>query len=271
VNVVNQHCQEHSGASSAGSKQQFHAAEVYQDVLHCMGTASSSLLPAAASGDVVRIKAALAAGIDVNKKFAYGHSALMVAAMHGYTASISTLIEAGANVNACDALNWNALNFAARNANTGVIVQLLQAGIAVDGCPGGETPLIQALGANCVDGAEAMILAGADVNAHKATCALIEAARNGATSIVHLLLEAGASIDAEDDCNRTAWAVAVLENQHASARRLLLGGADPIAFTANDLRWFFSGNEFHFRGRVPMLCTLLASSGIGLLLRLMRL
>jgi ankyrin repeat protein len=101
---------------------------------------AAPFLHAAATGDLVRVRALLDAKADVNAKDADGITALMWASMKGQPNVVRVLLDAGADVNAhagggltgfTDAFN-TALMFAAENDHPDVARVLLNAGADVN-------------------------------------------------------------------------------------------------------------------------------------------
>jgi outer membrane protein assembly factor BamB len=90
-----------------------------------------SLLVAARTGDVAGVRAALAAGadVDVNAKTRYGATALSFACMRGNSKIVKLLIEAGADVNVRDSFYGSTpLNWALYEENLDVVKLLIDGG-----------------------------------------------------------------------------------------------------------------------------------------------
>jgi ankyrin repeat protein len=88
-----------------------------------------SLIKAATSGDIERVKVLIAAGADVDfQRVINGFTALIYAAQKGYTHIVEALLRAGANVNAKNKNGHTALMRAAEKDNPAIIEMLLQYG-----------------------------------------------------------------------------------------------------------------------------------------------
>ena len=84
---------------------------------------------AAKGGDVEKVKALLAEGVDVNARNPYGATAMSFAADKGQLEVIKVLIEHGADINTKDSFyGATPLNWAADNKHLDVVRLLLQKG-----------------------------------------------------------------------------------------------------------------------------------------------
>jgi ankyrin repeat protein len=165
-------------------------------------TGRSALISAAERGDAAAVGALLQAGQDVNAATVDGTTALH-AAVHADRLDIADrLLRAGAKVSAADRYGITPLYFACLNGNADMITRLLDAGAdphTPD--PGGETPLMTA-------------------------------ARTGATAALRVLLTRGARVDDRDpEFGQTALMLAVREDHRDAVALLLEAGASPDAQT----------------------------------------
>jgi ankyrin repeat protein len=133
-----------------------------------------SLIDAAGAGDLSRVKALLADGVDVNTKGNGGLTALMQASQNGHIKVVRALLAVRADVNAQTAEGETALIVASQN---------------------GQLEIVQAL-----------VAAKADVNVRGAirTTALIQASKNGHAEVVRMLLAAKADANARTTYGETA-------------------------------------------------------------------
>ena len=89
---------------------------------------AQALTSAAASGDVAKVRSALASGINVNAKDDYGRTALLGAAAAGHLEVVQALIDAQANVDATDSNGLSPLIAATQRADSDMARVLLVAG-----------------------------------------------------------------------------------------------------------------------------------------------
>lgn len=123
------------------------------------------LLTAARRGDVAALRAALAAGAEVDGTDpSYEQTALIRAAMFGQAMAVRTLLAAGADPRRKAAPDGQqALHWAAVAGSPDAIQALLAAGVAADVTDGhGATPLDHALGAGQPESVTALLAGGAD-------------------------------------------------------------------------------------------------------------
>lgn len=200
----------------------------------------SILMTAAASGngDVVRLL--LRAGADPDVLVDRQQTALMWAANRGHADVVEALLEAGAEV----------------NARTEVATRYVKTEKEQDSNPaykvwveeGGYTPLMFAARAGDLRSAQAMVGAGADVNALSASgiSPLVMAVNGGNLELVGYLLDSGAAIDASAG-GHTALHAAVLRGHLATVRLLLERGAavDPILQKPTPTRRQSTDYHFH--------------------------
>lgn len=141
------------------------------------------------------------------------------------------LIGAGADVNLCDAQGHTPLGFAIDRVHTFAALELLENGADPNAPARGSPPLALAGGSNQLTVVEALIAAGADVNAKRA--------RDGATPLhvamdslaeasARLLVSAGADVSEGDEAGTTPLYKCVSQLGSAPLLCLLVeAGADP--------------------------------------------
>lgn len=160
------------------------------------GYQEEDLLQAAAAGNLEAVKAALAAGVDVNTSRRDGWTALHAAAERSRVEIVKQLIEAGANVNAQGFLGVTPLHWAAIRGPTEAVVALIQAGAVINVETIREhTPLGAAARAGNVEAARVLITAGADVNGGEYMTPLALATKYARRDVIELLVERGANIN----------------------------------------------------------------------------
>jgi ankyrin repeat protein len=175
---------------------------------------------AATLGNATMVGALLRAGANVNAAYGEGETPLMIAARTGSLETVKMLLESGAAVNAAD--TWRgqtALTFAAIEDHASIVKALLDAGanpnargvahtfqkvtggaggIIHDRPEGGLTALILAARQGARESGEALVAAGADLNAAEPQygfTALQTAIFNGKYRFTQLLIEKGAKLD----------------------------------------------------------------------------
>jgi ankyrin repeat protein len=120
------------------------------------------LLTAARLGDVAGVKAAIAAGADVNAGDpTYGQTALMRAAMFGQAGTTAALLAARARHDVTAVDERTAMHWAAVGGSADVVRLLVKAGAAVNVEAFGETPLGHAVEGGALGVVAALIEAGA--------------------------------------------------------------------------------------------------------------
>jgi ankyrin repeat protein len=189
------------------------------------------LCPAAANGEIERVKLLISEDADVNVKDSYGLTPLHYAAREGHKEIVELLLEHGADVNISEAnFNNTAAEFAMTNNHTDIVQllvskdadisplhfalymkdeikarSLIEGGADVSGrTPNGTEPLNRAVIAGLKDIAELLIAKGADVNAKGPwNWTPLHSAVHGSKDIVELLITEGANVNARDGGNRT--------------------------------------------------------------------
>ncbi len=201
---------------------------------------ATGLFDAVARKDAAGIRAALAAGADVNGTLPDGSApasragmtALMVACFEGSEACVAALLDAGARTDARAADGRTALIFAAGWGGAACVQRLLAAGAATDArAADGMTALMFAAARGDVESVRALLAAGARVDERNRwrQTALMAAARTGSLEKVGALLEAGATVDLADQFGDTALSIAASSTyaDESVLRTLLRAGAPP--------------------------------------------
>jgi uncharacterized protein len=175
---------------------------------------------AATAGNATMVNALLRAGADANAAYGDGETPLLTASRTGNVEAVQLLLEAGARVNAAEAFRGLTAVMYAAVENHGAVVRLLAAaganvnarskeytfqaltggagGIIHDRPQGGVTALILAARQGARDAADALIAAGADVDAAEPQygfTALQTALFNGHYALARLLIEKGADVN----------------------------------------------------------------------------
>jgi ankyrin repeat protein len=191
-------------------------------------------------GNVAALKAALAAGLDVNAEDGYGNSPLTVSCSRAHVEAVRVLLEAGADVNRATKLGppirWAVSGYQYENKQRALAIlrMLLQAGADVNATDTmGQTPFLLAFRENCRELAEFFLGAGADVNRgdRSGDTALCWACQTKKVQDVRWLLAAGADPNVASDNGMTPLLAVVSNADRAEAavlervRVLLAAGA----------------------------------------------
>jgi hypothetical protein len=169
---------------------------------------TQQLLAAAQAGSLDQVKAAVAAGANVNARGTYGMTALMMSAFFGKSEVVSFLIGAHADVNLKNDGGNSALDLAAFKGEAEIAKSLIAAGADVNSVDSdGDSALTLTARKGCADCVKVLIDAGADVNLQEdsqGSSALMDAAEAGNMQIVTALLQAHANVAAKDNDGKTA-------------------------------------------------------------------
>jgi ankyrin repeat protein len=197
-----------------------------------MGGRDYALLRAAYEGDIPRLRAILARGVDPDIKLPVRHpeAALFVASAKGRAEAVEVLLEAGADVDVrCGLMKRAPLHAAAAGGHIDAIQRLCEAGADIDILDAKDgTPLHLAARSGKHGSAVSLLRYGADVSTRDRTgaTAMIRAADNGDLSLVQMLEQAGADIDTGDTSDQTPMFFAAYAGHIEVAEYLLGRGAD---------------------------------------------
>lgn len=196
---------------------------------------SGALLKAALEGDLSAARDLIERGADVNSIFNKSQgedvTPLFFASVRGNLDVVELLLEHGAHPDRGYAKNASALGYAAGQGHADVAEALLKAGADPNRTAEHvSAPLGFALQNESPDLVAILLEGGADPNQvfspeDQRIPPLAAAAASNRHDAVHLLLEAGAEVDAEDKDNMTALAYTALNGATDIAETLLDAGA----------------------------------------------
>ncbi|MGO9202774.1 MAG: ankyrin repeat domain-containing protein, partial [Limisphaerales bacterium] len=160
-------------------------------------TATDSLLEAAGDGNAEKVKAILDQKADINARSSTGRTSLMIAAMNGKVEVVKLLLGRGADARLQDNKGQTARQLAAEFSQDEVIKLLDQAQVAADP----QAAFFAAVNKADTQAVRRALDQGADVNATMGleTTALMVAASKNNYSLLSLLLEKGATVNAVDN------------------------------------------------------------------------
>jgi uncharacterized protein len=191
--------------------------------------AGPDLIAAAREGNVLAVRAAIAAGVSVRSAGADGTTPLHWAAYRGDEEMARLLLDKGASADAANRYGIRPLSLACATGNVMLIQRLLNAGADPNTRqPDGETALMTAARTGVAEAVKLLAVRGADVNAvepSRRQTALMWAAAEGHAGVVRTLIEAGANVKARSQSSFTPLLFAAREGRIEAARALLDGGA----------------------------------------------
>jgi ankyrin repeat protein len=204
---------------------------------------------AARNNDAMLADRLLRAGATPHPENRYGVTPIALACESGSAAMVERLLEAGVSANATGPYGETALHTCAHAGNTAAVRVLVAAGASVD--PGdswrGQTPLMWAAAEGHPETMQALLDAGADVNARSTIVVwerqrtdeprdkwlppggwtpLLLAARESCVKCVDVLAAAGADLNIVDPERHTALIIALTNGHFDVAGRLIDHGAD---------------------------------------------
>ena len=204
---------------------------------------------AARNNDAVLVDRLLRAGANPHPENRYGITPIALACESASAAIVKRLLEAGVSANATGPNGETALHTCAHAGNTAAVRVLLAADASVD--PGdswrGQTPLMWAAAEGHPETMQALVEAGADVNARSTIVVwerqrtdeprdkwlppggwtpLLLAARENCVACVDVLAKAGADLNIVDPERHTALVIALTNGHFDVAGRLIDLGAD---------------------------------------------
>ena len=205
---------------------------------------STPMLYAAHFGDIDSVQALLDAKGDPNLTNRYGIGAMHEAALRADAALLRILLDAGASVDLALPEGETPLMLASRTSGVAAVRLLIEHGANVNVVERwqGQTPLMYAAANDRDEVAAALIAAGANIDAVTPPSALPErltrvryyveipaagltpvmfAARHGAVAALHVLIEAGADLDAKTPEGFSPVVIA-LNNLHFDAAKALV-------------------------------------------------
>jgi ankyrin repeat protein len=189
---------------------------------------ASDLIHAAAAGDLVQVKALIAAKADVNAKAPDGETALMYAVWGDHVRVVKALLAAEADVNAKNNNGITALIVASNKCKTEVVQALLTAGADVNAkAPDGVTALMVASHRGRTEVVNVLLKARADVNAksNNGETAMMWASDMGHVDVV-ALLAGRTDVNTKAKDGRTALAYASARGNAEVVNALLAAKAD---------------------------------------------
>jgi ankyrin repeat protein len=201
------------------------------------------------NNDAMLVDRLLRAGAKPQAENRYGITPIALACESGSAAVIERLLEAGVSANATGSYGETALHTCAFAGNTAGVRVLLTAGASVDAGDSwrGQTPLMWAAAERHPETMQALIAAGADVNARSTIVEwerqrtdeprdkwlppggwtpLLLAARESCVACIDVLAKAGADLNIVDPERHTALIIALTNGHFDVAGRLIDHGAD---------------------------------------------
>ena len=186
---------------------------------------TENFLKAIKEGNTEIAELFIKSGIDVNAKTEWeGNPALIIAIWKGDVRIIKAIIGAGANPNITDNYGTTPLDAASEKGIAEVVSALIASGANVKESGPGAMVIASRWGFGEI--VKALLNAGVETKGEKAVKAMSQASDFGHTSVVKLLLEKGAEVNAKDFAGYNPLARAVESNKKETALLLLDKGAD---------------------------------------------
>lgn len=190
----------------------------------------NTLVSAAESGDVDRIRRCLSLGVDVNAVVVVSSGRRVTALIRALEADqqevIKLLVTEGADLSLPDSRGNSPLLLATASGRRGLIELLLERGAEPNHGAGEQNALYKAAGKGDLGTIELLLRHGADVNLD-GTSPLIHAAKAGQLKTIELLLQHNADVDQQDHQGDTALHQAATHGHSFAVDKLLRRGADP--------------------------------------------
>jgi len=167
-------------------------------------------------------------GAEINRHDSRGNTPLILACARGHLDTAKFLIEQGANMNYEDPYAATALTRAIQLDQPSVAEYLVAHGANVNvSFANGRNALRVACEHGNVSLVRALIEKGADLSATNAAAALIEAATEGRTEVVSLLVQKAAPLDLQNEEGWTALMKSAALGHPKTVQTLCDAGADP--------------------------------------------
>ena len=215
------------------------------------------LINAAKQNDQAAVRTLLEEGLDVNARQQDGATALLWATYYNDTETAGLLISAAADVNAANNYGESPLSLACQNQNVALVNTFLGAGANPHAVkPSGETILMTAARAGSLDIINLILARDPAVNARepaKGQTALMWAAAHKNHTVVEALIVAGADVNAASTGGSTALHFAVQQGDVPTATSLLAAGANVhAAMTVRQMDQFTLGLVETLDGMTPL-------------------
>ena len=201
------------------------------DVNHKDTDGRTALLLAADEKHADVVQVLIDAGADIEAKDEEGRSPLLLASRRGAVDIVNMLVKAGARVSLADRTGETCLSLAAFRGHTETVRTLLcMPGVDVNQSRNnnrGDTALHRAVGRKHLSIVHVLIDAGADIEAksENGSSPLHLAGRSGELAIVKMLVEAGARVCVTHNLGHTCLSLAAW-NGHTETVRYLVGLPD---------------------------------------------
>jgi quinoprotein dehydrogenase-associated probable ABC transporter substrate-binding protein len=193
----------------------------------------NELNDAIVANDIDRVRYLVAHGAHPDARDGDGYTALINATRFDFPDIATYLADHKGDVNAVDHTQWTALMYAAWQDSPELVAMLVKHGAKLDVVNGdGLTPLAIASQNGKTRSTEALVAAGADVNAPVAKggyTPLMLAAISGSSDLATSLISHGAKVNAVNPGGVTPLMIAVANNHPTVVAILLKAGADPSA------------------------------------------
>ena len=182
------------------------------------------------ANDIERVRYLVGHGAHVDAVDGEGHPALVNAARYGFKSVAVLLVEHKAAVDLADRSGWTPLMYAAWDDDPALANLLLEHGAKLTATDqDGLTPLAIAAQNGKIKAAQALVIAGADVNAPVAKggyTPLMLASISGSMELAASLIDGGAKVNAANPGGVTALMIAAAGNRSSLVGLLLKAGAD---------------------------------------------